>query len=138
MAQLNDTSALSRPISKISHDSKLLNRLLMEKEQRRSMSFPEAKALIIDELKRTKEQLSSVSETSGWGFKVARAKIDVINKHIPAIQKFKPEDYDAIAYALAQEIASSHAAESCLHQELMQVFYIISAAYTELNAFRWS
>ena len=138
MAQINDSSTLSRPVSKISRDSKLLNRLLMEREQRRSMSFPEAKALIIDELKRTKEQLSSISENSGWSYKVARAKIDVINKHIPAIQKFKPEDYTSVSYSLAQEIASSLDSNSSMRQELQSLYFVLTAAYTELNAFQWS
>lgn len=135
MSSIKDPSTLTRTFLAVSRDSKVLNRLYTEREQRKLLSYPEAKLLVVDDLNRVKALATTARSNQGWSSKVAEAKLNLCNKYIPKIQKLSASDTGVILYELEKDINISKADGSALHAERMELFYFIRAAIEELSLF---
>jgi hypothetical protein len=134
MPTLKDPSIFTRPMLHINRDSKTLARLYNERESRKDMSWPEAKVLVCDELKRMKEESSTIGPNAGFSRVVADAHIAILNKYLPKIQKSAPEDATQIKYELSQDIKNDTSGPALL-PEKMKVFYVIDGAINDLSKF---
>lgn len=135
MSSLKDPSALTRTFLAVSRDSKVLNRLYTEREQRKLLSYPEAKLLIVDDLNRVKALAAAARSNQGWSSKVAEAQLNLCNKYIPKIQKLSASDTGVLLFELEKDINSSRTEGSSLHSERMSLYRFLCAACEELSLF---
>lgn len=133
--ELNDPSTITISIDLLYRKMTYLKRLYEQRERRKTLSFVEARKLIIEDLTLQRDAAKISSAASGWAGKQGHAKLNLLNTYIPLIQKFLPEDEAVLSFKIDKDVDAC-VTERSFKDALMQIFYQLRAAVSDLSQFK--